>query len=113
MTIDYYLERQRQLDDTIMDNIPEMDKPIDKNELMAKKILALQTEVSEFANATRCFKYWSNKAPESEDRQIDEWVDIFHFLLSIANLKGYTGEAIEKAYDKKNQENYNRQKTGY
>ena len=107
MDLSYYLYRQKKLDDEIMRNCGE------EKDLLSKKVLALQTEVAEFANATRCFKYWSKKAPEPRERQLDEWVDIFHFLLSIANHQGYTSDDIEQAYDKKNQINANRQKAGY
>ncbi len=33
--------------------------------LLQKKILALQVEIGELANETRCFKYWSDKEPSS------------------------------------------------
>lgn len=48
-----------------------------------RRILALLVEIGEFANATRCFKYWSNKASESQDIVLDEYVDGLHFFLSL------------------------------
>ena len=40
-------------------------------------------ELGEFANSTRCFKYWSNKPSESLERVLDEYVDGLHFFLSL------------------------------
>ena len=76
------------------------------------RITALFTEVAEFANATRCFKYWSKKPAESKDRLIDEYVDIFHFWLSIGNTMKFTAKEVEAAYYKKYAENIDRQNRG-
>lgn len=48
-----------------------------------RRTLALLVEFGEFANSTRCFKYWSNKGPESRDRVLDEYADGLHFFLSL------------------------------
>lgn len=48
-----------------------------------KRVLALLVELGELANATRTFKFWSNKGPESKERILDEYADGLHFLLSI------------------------------
>lgn len=48
-----------------------------------RRILALLVEIGEFANATRCFKYWSNKSSEAQDIVLDEYVDGLHFFLSL------------------------------
>ena len=48
-----------------------------------RRILALLVEIGEFANATRCFKYWSNKPSEALDIVLDEYVDGLHFFLSL------------------------------
>ena len=49
----------------------------------SRRILALLVEFGEFANATRCFKYWSNKPSETQDVVLDEYVDGLHFFLSL------------------------------
>ncbi len=48
-----------------------------------RRILALLVEMGEFVNATRCFKYWSNKPSEAQDIVLDEYVDGLHFFLSL------------------------------
>ena len=60
----------------------------------SRRILALFVEFGEFANATRCFKYWSNKPSEAQDIVLDEYVDGLHFFLSLGidinvNKKAY------------------------
>jgi len=77
------------------------------------RITALFTEVAEFANATRCFKYWSNKPPESLERELDEYVDILHFWLSIGNVMEFSSTQVEAAYLKKYEENKKRQSENY
>lgn len=60
--------------------------PYDKK-FLKSRILALKVEIAELANATRCFKYWSNKGPESKERILDEAADVLHFAISIMNLE--------------------------
>ena len=48
-----------------------------------KRIMALIVEIGELANATRCFKYWSNKGSEEKSIVLDEYADGLHFFLSL------------------------------
>jgi dimeric dUTPase (all-alpha-NTP-PPase superfamily) len=48
-----------------------------------ERFLALFVEFGEFANATRCFKFWSLKAPAPKDVILDEYADGLHFFLSL------------------------------
>ncbi|MFC5604386.1 dUTP diphosphatase [Sporosarcina koreensis] len=66
----------------------ELDTYIQKNQLVAKDVfkekgLALLVELSELANETRCFKFWSTKGPSERDVILEEYVDSIHFLLSL------------------------------
>ena len=47
------------------------------------RMLAFLVEIGEFANETRCFKYWSLKKETSRQRILEEYIDGLHFLLSI------------------------------
>lgn len=49
----------------------------------ARRTLALLVEIGEFANTTRCFKYWSNKGMEEKETVLDEYADGLHFFLSL------------------------------
>jgi len=55
-----------------------------------KRILALFVELGEFANETRCFKYWSLKAPSEKAIILDEYADGMHFFLSLGIPLGVT-----------------------
>lgn len=82
-------------------------------DILDKKLLALSAEVGELANATKCFKYWSEQKAESRERIEDEFADVLHMLLSVANSLGFTADDIEQAYIQKHSENYRRQSEGY
>jgi len=118
MEIKELLKMQEELDQYIVDmqyNIIDNEIKVDGNdiEFLRDRLLALQVEVSELANATRCFKYWSTKQAESKERLLDEYADCMHFMLSIANTLKFTADEVENAYVKKHKENYRRQKEGY
>ena len=71
-------EVQSQLDSTIAKN-----HGITYASTRDRRILSLLVEIGELANATRCFKYWSNKPSESKERVLDEYADGMHFFLSL------------------------------
>ena len=48
-----------------------------------RRIMACYVEIGELANATRCFKYWSNKGAEDDEIVLDEFADGLHFFLSL------------------------------
>ena len=70
--------KQAELDQRIADN-----HHVSYETTRERRILALLVEIGEFANATRWFKYWSNKASEPLDIVLDEYVDGLHFFLSL------------------------------
>lgn len=76
---------QKNLDDRILHN-----HNVAPSALLSKKTLALQVELSELANETKCFKYWSTKSPSSKENIMEEYVDCLHFILSIGLEKKYT-----------------------
>lgn len=84
-----------------------------EKELLIDKLLALQVEVSELANATRAFKYWSNKVPEVKEVILEEYVDILYFFLSVGNQLGFKNKEVEDAFFRKRQINISRIKEGY
>lgn len=87
--------------------------PLDSKQRLVSTLLGLVVEVSELANATRCFKFWSRKgsAPWKEVRE--EYVDVLHLFLSVGLQLGYSAEDIIEGYLEKNEINHNRQDTGY
>ena len=69
---------QSKLDQTIAEN-----HHITYASTRERRIMALLVEIGELANATRCFKYWSNKGSEPRDIVLDEYADGLHFFLSL------------------------------
>lgn len=76
--LNYLYEKQSELDATIAKN-----HSVSYDDTRSRRILALLVELGEFANATRCFKYWSIKKSEPLKTVLDEYVDGLHFFLSL------------------------------
>ena len=87
--IDLY-NKQRELDANIASN-----HHVSYQSTRNKRTLALLVELGEFANATRTFKYWSNKGPESKERVLDEFADGLHFILSLGLDQGYEMDSLD------------------
>ncbi|MBE6134439.1 MAG: dUTPase [Erysipelotrichaceae bacterium] len=66
-----------------LDKQIEEDHGVDYPSTFERRVLALLVELGEFANETRCFKYWSFKAPSPKEKILDEYADGLHFLLSL------------------------------
>lgn len=71
-------DKQKRLDDFI---IKKHD--LEGQDLLQNKIIALDVELSEFANEVEFFKYW--KENKGKGRELEEACDCLHFILSIAN----------------------------
>jgi dimeric dUTPase (all-alpha-NTP-PPase superfamily) len=69
---------QKELDTHIVNN-----HQLQNENLVDRKILALLVEVSELANETRCFKFWSVKPSAAKEKIVEEFVDGIHFILSL------------------------------
>lgn len=76
--LDELFKAQEKLDATIAEN-----HHISYATTRHRRLMACYVEIGELANATRCFKYWSNKVSEPEDIVLDEFADGLHFFLSL------------------------------
>jgi dimeric dUTPase (all-alpha-NTP-PPase superfamily) len=85
MNFELLFTLQKQLDDRIV-----QEHGIDDVDLFENKLLALKVELGELANETRCFKYWSKKAPSPKETILEEYVDGIHFILSLGLELGIT-----------------------
>ncbi|HFK1441802.1 TPA: dUTP diphosphatase [Bacillus cereus] len=65
------------------------EQGLEGQNLFYNMILALQVEIGELANETRCFKHWSNKGPSEKEVILMEYVDGFHFISSLGNGIGF------------------------
>ncbi|PIC74761.1 dUTP diphosphatase [Sporosarcina sp. P17b] len=84
MKLHQLFEMQKALDTYIQKNHQT-------NETFTERGLALLVELSELANETRCFKFWSTKGPSANDVILEEYVDSIHFLLSLGIEKNFDG----------------------
>ncbi|WP_010174115.1 dUTP diphosphatase [Bacillus coahuilensis] len=66
-----------------LDTYIEEHHHLKEENLFSKKLLALQVEIAELANETRCFKFWSLKDSSPRTVILEEFVDGVHFILSL------------------------------
>lgn len=64
-----------------------------------KNCLELTVEIAEFANETKCFKYWTVKKPNQED-MLEECADVIMMLLYVYNYLKVSNIEIEKRESK-------------
>lgn len=78
MDLRQLFQMQKQLDTHI-----ETTHQLENEDLFDRKVLALLVELSELANETRCFKFWSLKPSSEKQVILEEFVDGVHFMLSL------------------------------
>lgn len=78
-----------------LDNRILQQRGLDNKSLTSKKILALQVEIAELANETRCFKFWSDKGPSNKSIILEEYVDCLHFILTLGLEKQFNDIEVE------------------
>ena len=102
---------QEQLNSRIGVDMKDMN-----DEQRAKWILnyvrAMQQELAELTDSVP-WKWWANYQAFDKQNAKVEIVDLFHFLISLAQVMGMNAEDIHEAYLKKNKVNHDRQEKGY
>lgn len=73
-----------------LDSYIQAQHDLSGRNLFEDKVLALLVELSELANETRCFKFWSLKGSSERSVVLEEYVDSIHFLLSLGIAKELT-----------------------
>lgn len=73
---------------------------------------AMQQELAELIDSVP-WKWWAKYQKFDEQNAKVEVVDLFHFLVSLAQVLGLSAEDIYQAYLKKNEINHQRQDSGY
>ena len=90
--------------------------PPPSEEEKAKWILnytrAMQQELAELVDSVP-WKWWAKYQKFDEQNARVEVVDLFHFLVSLAQALGMSAEDVYQAYLKKNAVNHQRQESGY
>lgn len=83
-----------------------------KTEWVLNYSRAMQQELSELIDSVP-WKWWAKYQKFDQQNACVEIVDLFHFLISLAQVLGMSAEDIHTAYLKKNKVNHDRQDTGY
>ena len=73
---------------------------------------AMQQEMAELTDSVP-WKWWAKYQKFDEQNARVEVIDLFHFLISIAQVLGMSSEDVYQAYLKKNAVNHQRQDSGY
>jgi len=75
-------------------------------------VRAMQQELAELTDSVP-WKWWAKYQKFDQQNARVEVVDLFHFLVSIAQVLGMSADDVHQAYLKKNQINHQRQDSGY
>jgi dimeric dUTPase (all-alpha-NTP-PPase superfamily) len=73
---------------------------------------AMQQEIAELIDSVP-WKWWAKYQKFDEQNARVEVIDLFHFLISIAQTLGMSADDVYDAYVKKNKVNHERQDSGY
>ena len=73
---------------------------------------AMQQEIAELTDSVP-WKWWARYQKFDEQNARVEVVDLFHFLISLAQVLGMSAEDVHRAYLEKNKVNHQRQDSGY
>ena len=84
----------------------------DKTKWILNYTRAMQQELAELVDSVP-WKWWAKYQKLDEQNARVEVVDLFHFLISLAQVLGMSAEDVRDAYVKKNKVNHDRQDSGY
>jgi dimeric dUTPase (all-alpha-NTP-PPase superfamily) len=73
---------------------------------------AMSQEMAELTDSVP-WKWWAKYQKFDEQNARVEVVDLFHFLISLAQVLGMSADDVFNAYCKKNEVNFKRQESGY
>jgi len=89
-------------------HMPEASKP----EWVLNYCRAMTQEVAELTDSVP-WKWWAKYQKFDKQNARVEVADLFHFLVSLAQVLDMSAEDIFEAYRKKNEVNFQRQDSGY
>jgi dimeric dUTPase (all-alpha-NTP-PPase superfamily) len=73
---------------------------------------AMSQEIAELTDSVP-WKWWAKYQKFDEQNARVEVVDLFHFLISLAQVLGMSADDVFNFYVKKNEVNFKRQESGY
>lgn len=89
-------------------NLSEGEQP----EWVLNYCRALSQETAELIDSVP-WKWWANYQEYDKQNARVEIVDLFHFLISLAQVAGMSAEDVYDIYMQKNKVNFDRQDSGY
>ncbi len=84
----------------------------EKSQWILNYTRAMQQELAELVDSVP-WKWWAKYQKYDEQNARVEVIDLFHFLVSLAQTLGMSADDVHQAYVKKNQVNHQRQEGGY
>jgi dimeric dUTPase (all-alpha-NTP-PPase superfamily) len=102
---------QQALNERIGVRTAEMDER-QKVQWLLNYCRAMTQEIAELTDSVP-WKWWAKYQAFDEQNARVEVVDLFHFLISAAQVLGMSADDVFHAYMKKNEVNFKRQEAGY
>ncbi len=102
---------QKALNDRIGVNM-EGVSDAEKTKWILNYCRAMTQEIAELTDSVP-WKWWAKYQKFDEQNARVEVVDLFHFLISIAQVLGMSADDVFNSYIKKNEVNFKRQDAGY
>ena len=108
--MDEIFNLQEKLNTRIGVNMNEMNDE-DRSKWILNYIRAMQQELAELTDSVP-WKWWAKYQEFDKQNARVEIVDLFHFLISLAQVMGMSADDVHEAYLKKNKVNHKRQDSG-
>jgi dimeric dUTPase (all-alpha-NTP-PPase superfamily) len=86
--------------------------PEEKTKWILNYCRAMSQEIAELTDSVP-WKWWAKYQKFDEQNARVEVVDLFHFLISLAQVLGMSAEDVFQTYVRKNEVNFKRQESGY
>jgi dimeric dUTPase (all-alpha-NTP-PPase superfamily) len=104
-------DMQKALNERIGVDTTSMDEAA-KTQWVLNYTRAMSQELAELTDSVP-WKWWAKYQAFDEQNARVEVVDLFHFLISLAQVLGMSADDVFQAYIKKNEVNFKRQESGY
>lgn len=102
---------QEELNARIGVNLKDIDEE-EQTKWVLNYTRAMQQEMAELIDSVP-WKWWAKYQEFDKQNARVEVVDLFHFLVSLAQTLGMTADDVYDAYVAKNKVNHQRQESGY
>jgi dimeric dUTPase (all-alpha-NTP-PPase superfamily) len=102
---------QKMLNERIGVNTDQMSEE-EKTKWVLNYCRAMSQELAELTDSVP-WKWWAKYQKFDEQNARVEVVDLFHFLISLAQVLGMSADDVYNCYLKKNEVNLKRQESGY